>query len=684
MRRKFWKILGITVALLIVLVLLFVLAFIFNPFEASLPDMRELVPRDTDYFTRKVDLREDFAEFPEPLFWSGLAASRAFGELRQGPTVSALERDLGIEAAVAAIRDVAQQVRSASAGVADLLSDVLGSEAIIAGRIDGGPSGSTGFCAYLRVSWKVRFAWGLLEWPSVREQLGANGLRIEQMPDGTMRLSPEGGQPLVLARWLDCLIVSNDEAFVAKSLELARGAVGSDSFGGSSDYRDGVESRLREWEEQVGVPANAIELYLRPDRLFEFTRWDDGWPDPRHPTDMNTRVLASFLNLNGWRFLTGSLIFERGSFTVLGRVDLNRNKHTGFQSQFFKTEAQDRKEWLEPFLTMVPETACAAAALRVPAGDFLQEMLLAIDEDLRRQMDQTIQQTGKFDSVAHVIDAIRPALLPRTGFVFHRAMEINSAATKEQDRIETFDPSPSPHFAWVFWIDPRFRNKLDELYAFLTTYSSTLGFSKAYNLPVQGGAGGDAARELANPNIPGTGEIALMLYGNFFVVSNSGPLIRKMVLARLEGRNVLGLGEYATFEKEMAARMNGFVFLQGERLAEVADDHIAFTDSRGDRPDEHWMLTVRPSIDPVVLRDLFPSYRSPSALTRAERERFDAEVMKRMEQRWQTERTRFAAAGRAAQVEMRSLFRLLGAAFVETTLDPQWMAFKARVLLSDR
>ena len=684
MRRKFWKFLGIGSALFVVLALLFVLAFIFNPFEGSLPDMRELVPRDTDYFVRKTDLRDDFTQFPEPKFWQKLASTPAFAELRAGPTSSSLERDLQIEQAIAAIRDVAKQIQDATGGFADLLDDVLGSEVILAGRLDGGPSQSTGFCAYLRVSWKVRFAWGLLEWSSVRDGLSADGLRIEQLTDGTMRITQGYGQPIVLARWLDCVIVSNDEAFVQRSLELARGAVGADSFGGSSDYRDGVEARLREWEQMAGVPANALEAYLRPDRLFQFTSWDDGWPDPRHPTDMNTRVLASFLNLKSWRFLTGSLIFEPGSATFLGRIDLNRNLHTGFQTQFFRAEAQDRKEWLDSFLTMVPESACAAAALRVPAGDFLQEMVLAVDEQLRRSFDQSVQQTGKFDSVGHLIESIRPALLPRTGFVFHRATAINNPQTKEAERIETFEPSPAPHFAWVFWIDPRFRNKLDELYAFLTTYYSTLGFTKAFNLPVRGGTGGDAARELANPNIPGTGEIALMLYGNFFVISNSGPLIREMVLARLQGRNVLGLGDYQTFEKELAPRTNGFVFLQGERLAEVADDYIAFADTRGDEPDAEWELLVRSTIDTEVLRDLFPAYRSRSALNRTERDRFEAEVQKRMRQRWQTERDKFTASGRAGFVELRALFRTMGTTFVETTLDPQWLAIKARVLLSGR
>ena len=47
--KRFWKIFGLSVSAVVILVLLFVVAFIFNPFEGSLPDMRDVVPRDVDH-----------------------------------------------------------------------------------------------------------------------------------------------------------------------------------------------------------------------------------------------------------------------------------------------------------------------------------------------------------------------------------------------------------------------------------------------------------------------------------------------------------------------------------------------------------------------------------------------------------------------------------------------------------
>jgi hypothetical protein len=678
MRRKFWKITGIVLGLLLVLVLLFVLAFIFNPFEGSLTDIRELVPTDTDYFARKTDLDGDFRDFPEPHFWAEVGTTKAMADLQKGPRFAALLRDAGIGRSLEQVRELAERVRDDSGGMVDLLGDVLGREVVVAGRLDGGPNATTGFCVYFRVSWKVRFAWGLLEWQSIRDRIAASGTRIARGDDGVMTIEADGAAPLKVARWLDCVIVSNDATFLERSLELARTARGGESFGGSAEYREFIEPALKDWQERTQIRPNAIEFYARPDRLFGITTWDDNWPDPAHSTDLTERVLASFLNLSGWRFLSGALIFDEGSLSLLGRVDMNRNKHSGFQNQFFRAEAQERREWLNPFLSMVPSTACAAAALRVPAGDFLQEMIQAIEPELRREIDGVIRKTGKFDSLGHVIDSIRPALLQRVGFVFHPRMDIG--VDDKGKPIETFEPSPAPHVAWVFWVDPRFRNKVEDLIPFLTLNASTLGFSSAYDLPVQGGAGGDAARELVNPNIPSTGEIALLLYGSFFVVGNSGPLIKRMVDARLNANHLMTLPGYEVFSGEMSDRLNGFAYLHGDALVRVAEDYLSFAESGSAEPDAAWMVGIRPTLERDVLRDLFPAYRTPSSLSSKERERFDAEIGKRMRERWTTERPKATAAGRANYAEMHALFRTFSALYFETTFDPQWMSLRARLL----
>src|SRR5690606_28412034 len=201
--------------------------------------------------------------------------------------------------------------------------------------------------------------------------------------------------------------------------------------------------------------------------------------------------------------------------------------------------------------------------------------------------------------------------------------------------IESFDPSPAPHVAWVFWIDPRFRDTPQEIYDFLSAKWTHLKFTNAYDLQVTGGA----AREYVNPNIPVTGEIALLLWRDFFVVSNSGPLIRDMInRAHVGGSNLLATREYAVFSKELADYLSGFVYLDAERLAHVVGDYQQFLDAGSRSADQGWMLEVRPQVERDVLRSRFSAYRTVDQIPEERMSEFEAAVENEMQQRWLTVR----------------------------------------------
>src|SRR5690606_33302633 len=244
------------------------------------------------------------------------------------------------------------------------------------------PIEASTWCLYARVSWKVKVLVGVLAYGWGRDAAATNAGLVVTDDGDLLRLTPRGAaQPLWAARHLDCLILGNDRDLVERSFRLARGESDQDTLGGSSDYRDGVEARLRAFESTTGIRANALEFYLRPEQLFAVTGWGSGWPNPDHPDSMNQRlwrassnpaggglpnprppgrldppVLAAFINLAGWRFASGAAVFDStsNSLALLARVMLNQNEHTPFQAEFFRTEAQRRQEWLDPFLAMVP------------------------------------------------------------------------------------------------------------------------------------------------------------------------------------------------------------------------------------------------------------------------------------------------------------------------------------------
>jgi len=132
-RRSRWLVRLLTVCGIgAMLLLLFVVAFVFNPLEGRLVDVRDIVPREVDFFVRKVALADDLAEFPEPRFWKDFAETSSWTELQSGPMVQSLRRQ-GVEKSLADARENLSRIRSDSSGFVDLVRDVLGEELLLAG-----------------------------------------------------------------------------------------------------------------------------------------------------------------------------------------------------------------------------------------------------------------------------------------------------------------------------------------------------------------------------------------------------------------------------------------------------------------------------------------------------------------------------------------------------------------------
>lgn len=687
--RKLLKIFGISAGLLLVVLLLSVAIFVFNPFEGSLPDLRFSVPRDVDYFLRKVDLQDDFSDFPEPLFWEELSIHPEWAQIKSAPTYRDLNGAGQITRALQDIRDQTEQLRSQSGGQLDLMRDFLGTEVQVAGRLTGGATPAT-WCVYSRISWRGKFAWGVLGYTFAMEEMRKSGIQVRSDGD-LLVLKPQGSNAeLFAARHLDCLLLGSDRDLVQRSWELAAGIGDQDSFGGSANYQDGIDQRIEDWEDTTGEVANALEFFVRPSRLFRLpdVTFDDNWPDPNHPTDMNARVLASFLNLDSWLGLTGAMIFEPGTVSLLANIELNQNEHTTFQSNFFKTESQSRKDWLDPFLRMVPardatqEGACAAAAMRMPAGDFLREMYSAMDDADKSLLNDSLRKTGQYDGVLDLIEKLEIAFHPRTGFVFRR--------NTPDPEIPVATPAPTPQFAWVFWLRPGGEDIVANFVELLTRYRGVIGLEQAYNLPLGlagQGVGGDAAREFTNPHIPGTGSFATLVFPPFFVLSNSGPFIKDMMNTLVGNRpSIFSKDDFLEYSTELPNSVNGFIYIECDELERVLKEYERDIDLRLTDIDADWAQRNRARAQTEAFRKEFSTYASMAAIPDSgpERERFDAAIQAELETMWRVAGSSYTADAKANILETVALTRLFDSAYMQITLEPRYLHFTARAIANFR
>jgi hypothetical protein len=346
---------------------------------------------------------------------------------------------------------------------------------------------------------------------------------------------------------------------------------------------------------------------------------------------------------------------------------------------------------------MVPESACAAAALRMPAGDFLHAMFDALDQDEKSLIDDGMKRATfrgtQVRDTRELIDTLKVAFLPRTGFVFRRNVPDTDRDEKGELKVPVAAASPIPQVAWVFWLRPGSAPLVEEFVTMLRTHFQTFGFRKVWHLkvPHANGVFAEPVSEFTNPLIPATGAIAMIVFADFFVIANSGPFIRDILRTRyplLSGaKSVRDIAEFEAGQRELPAELNGLVWLRGDKLVPVFDDYIAFAESASELPDPAWQQQVRPGAEEQVRRTRYPQYPSIASIPQAMRApggEFDQAVVAHMREQWRRDRTSFTADDRADMQQLRAFAQMLEAALVHVVLENNYIRYQVRVKVDSR
>ncbi len=696
-KRRIWRTLLISVFGLGVFLLMFVAAFIFNPFEGSLPELRDIVPRGVNFFVRKQNLAEDFDPFPEPRFWQALLNSEGYGEFQDaGGGLSSDDVDGYIDQA----REQFDEISTQTNGVIDVMRDLIGTEVIFAGTnmdysvVPARLLAEPRWCLYTRVGWRAKAALGLMGFGYVQGMAEENGVKVTSQDDLLVITLPNQ-PPLYIKRHKDAVMVSNYTGLLDQAQRLIDGSRDEQPIGQQPAYTDGAEKRIMQWAEDNAVSApNVIEYLIEPNAFDGFRRKAASWPDPQNRDSMNERVLASFLNLKGWMQVAGGIMFEGNVLGATGLIGLNSKQHTAFQSSFYTAEKQRRSQWLDPFLKLVPASACAAAALRMPAGEFLHAMFDALEVDEKSLINDALRRATfngeQVQDVRDLVDRLRLAFKPRTGFVFRRNIP-DTSIDKETGElmIPVTAKSPMPQVAWVFWLRPNGAPLVESLVSMLSNYHKSFGFQRVWHLPVPFGDRklDEPVTEFTNPQIPATGTIAMLVFREFFIVSNSGPLIRDILLTKYSSitnaKSIRDLPEFAELESELSQSLSGLVWINGANMVPVLDDYLNFADQSSEMADQGWMRQMRATAEEEVRRKYYPRYPSiaslPDTLTRQGGE-FDQRVRSWLDSRWAKERSNFTEDDRKTLLRFRGMAKMLRVAAIQVELENSYIRYQARIM----
>lgn len=684
MSKKLLKRLSIASGLFVAVGFLAFWVLFFFPFEGRATEIRDMVPRGVDFFVAKADLAGDFEG--ESLNFPYVPALEEMGQTRRWIDVKDGDLYRQVDAQLRQLRRAFEgALVDAKVHTANFLDEFLGTEIQVAGYFGNQGFEDATWCAYARISaWaKMGYGW-LLENEFSRDLLRQQGITIEN--DGEFFKITAQGAAYYCVRLYDVLMVGNDREMLSQSFELAQGNFQDvEPLGPSAHYIDGVRRPLQEWKKQTGISVpNVAEFHLQPNKLAPTMPSLRGWGKNIAEDNRNEKILASFINLESWRFLSGTAIFEPRSLSLLTHLVVNENMHTKFQKGLFNDNVQLRSEWMDEFFGMVPQNAVAAAALRLPAGDFINELFEdVLDRDERVVINEQLKKTGKYKNFAQLVAQIDGAVRPRVGVI----LRPNRRSDKTKQTFDVHNESPFPQWAWVFWTKRDRRGRLmskplSDLIRLLNSHRGAFNVTKAYTLKLAGGGSKDVAFEFAIPQIPGTGNIAVCTYGEYFIFGNSGLFIDAMAQA-LVLPNVPSMREdkdYQEFEEEMSAAVNGVGFVWAENLRKVGEDFKTFSEKLDSFMDNSWARKNRPKAEQATLRR-YRQYRSLSqAQKSADWSRISKEIESTLDGMWSKHQKSNRLAGVAELQQFLDLTEVFRTAYVQMVMKSDSLQVRGRVL----
>jgi hypothetical protein len=519
----------------------------FNPLESDLEvDVAALAPRDVDFFAARANLDDAIADFPRLGIQDRLDKAAGWQAWVGSPEYAAIDRDLGIEKALASLREAAAQIPLGKEP-----QDLLGGRDIaVAGYFRGRGLENADWAAYGRANWMGKLAASALFRPTWFG-LEARGLKVTV--DGKVASVEGGGLPrkLFITRIQDVVIVATNPALAQAAHDLKARSY-TDSVYQSAVYFDHVERATQRAPER-----DELEVVLDVPKLLAAMGMPEPWPDTRSQ-DFLPAFLGRVFQLSALKTAAGVLQAGEGASLDL-YSDLNSERLTTEMQRIYRARGFSRDDLLGTAAAMAPADSGLFVYLHAGVADLLKLARDAAEPALRANLEDTFRNTGKFPTLDALIAHLDASFKGRAAII----VRPNDYPVDPEGPNVAPGP-PVPAWAVVLW---------SKDVAKIVDLRDTIG-QKGALFGLQGRKPGEPGyfnntesgfeiREFWSPLIPGTGMIATCNANELTIVSNSFRMLGHILKTSTQGdERYPRLSDEPTFQALVRSSLqNGNLFV---------------------------------------------------------------------------------------------------------------------------
>jgi hypothetical protein len=496
---------------------------LFPPFEGKFKaDVAGLIPRNVDVYLAREDLDAAFDEFPTLAVAKELQNNTALNAYLGSAEWQKFDEANKVTATLDKLRKELDQL-PLGIGPLDIAA---GEDVALAANFIGEGIEGTEWAVYARASRYGKLGVSALKHAKL---LGLQKRGINAAVSGGI-ISLSGNQipkTIHITRILDVVVAGTSRSLVEEAIRL-EGTGSEGSLLLAAPYNDSIASVTRNAEKRD------IEVQYNLRKMRDQWGLTDPWLDPKSER-FAPAFLGRLLPVAAIRRLLGIIDFDHGLKLNLSG-ELSSELMTTDQERIYREKEFDQEEVMQ-VASYVPEDATLFSYLRAPIATIMDLVVASLEPAAVENLTDSVRAIG-YGSIAEFIQDLDESLFDRVAFLA-RPNDWGDADDTDANGVYVGPPhDDTPVFAWAMVAWMKDAKKIEEIREQIAARGAQVGIqgreagSGGYFLKTI--SGGIRVREFWSPLVPGTGHIAVLIYGDNLIISNRYAMIDDMITNRLQ------------------------------------------------------------------------------------------------------------------------------------------------------